>query len=35
MGKAQCLCVISCLHYFKFQAFIFSYYLKKTVEKEL
>ena len=35
MGKAQCVRVTACLHYFKCQAFIFSHFLKKTVEKEL
>lgn len=34
-GKAQCVRVTACLHYFKCQAFIFSHFLKKTVEKEL
>lgn len=35
MGKAQCVRVTACLHYFKCQAFIFSHFLKKTVGKEL
>lgn len=37
MGKAS-VCVWGVgggLHYFKFWAFIFSYFLKKKVEKEL
>lgn len=33
--RPECVRVTACLHYFKCQAFIFSYFLKKTVEKEL